>query len=71
MSEGACAAVSTSTQSDYDLCWKNVIKINLEARQQVCVGGGSGRAWDNGKQWACVCVLRPMAFCDLHGYSLH
>ncbi len=26
---------STSDKPDSDLCWKNVIKINLEARQQV------------------------------------
>ena len=33
------AGKSTSAviaKSDSDLCWKNVIKINLEARQQVC-----------------------------------
>lgn len=40
MSDSATApalAVTTSAKSDYDICWKNVIKLNLEARQQVHV----------------------------------
>lgn len=41
MSEGAkvpaTGARTAVSNSDSDLCWRNLIKINLEARQQVTI----------------------------------
>ena len=56
--------VQSTGAADSDQCWKNVIKINLEARQQVrswcmvCVSDDSD-PWEGRQQvrsWCMVCV---------------
>lgn len=56
MSESTRVATATAVSdpavtSDSDLCWRNVIKINLEARQQVDI----------------ICVYMPPYSSDITG----